>query len=270
MTNEQRQRLLLPFPCGDIQWRVSHTTKDKAKGFAIPYVDKRAIQNLLDTVLGYENWKDETVTIMGQTAKEAAHICKISIYFPERNEWITKSDGAGSTDYQPVKGGLSDAFKRAASMWGIARYLYDFDGVWVGIDSKKMIVSGEYAKLDAAYSKFAINYLKTLPLTPQQIQQAEASLQPQTQKTASGNSNQKATGKKQTAQQPMYQVQAAQSDGTATYLQLLSQNGQRFNAVYPKQVSLQPGQVITNVSVIQQMDSKNQAYNLLQHFDIAA
>lgn len=155
-------------------------------------------------------------------------------------------------------------------MWGIARYLYDFDGVWVGIDSKKMIVSGEYAKLDAAYSKFAINYLKTLPLTPQQIQQAEASLQPQTQKTASGNSNQKATGKKQTAQQPMYQVQAAQSDGTATYLQLLSQNGQRFNAVYPKQVSLQPGQVITNVSVIQQMDSKNQAYNLLQHFDIAA
>ena len=187
MTNEQRQRLLLPFPCGDIQWRVSHTTKDKAKGFAIPYVDKRAIQNLLDTVLGCENWKDETITIMGQTAKEAAHICKISIYFPERNEWITKSDGAGSTDYQPVKGGLSDAFKRAASMWGIARYLYDFDGVWVGIDNKKMIESGEYAKLDAAYSKFAINYLKTLPLTPQQIQQAEASLQPQARKTASGN-----------------------------------------------------------------------------------
>ena len=68
----------------------------------------------------------------------------------------------------------------------------------------------------------------------------------------------------------MYQVQTAQSDGTATYLQLLSQNGQRVNAVYPKQASLQPGQVITNVSVIQQMDSKNQAYNLLQHFDIAA
>ena len=64
MTNEQRQRLLMPFPCGDIQWRVSHTTKDKAKGFAIPYVDKRAIQNLLDTVLGYENWKDETVTVI--------------------------------------------------------------------------------------------------------------------------------------------------------------------------------------------------------------
>ncbi len=270
MTNEQRLQLLLPFPCKDIQWRVSHTTKDKSKGFAIPYIDKRAIQNLLDTVVGFDNWKDETVTIMGQTAKEAAHICKISIYFPEKNEWVSKSDGAGSTDYQPIKGGLSDAFKRAASMWGIARYLYDFEGVWVNIDSKKMIVSSEYTKLDTAYSKFAVAYLKTLQLTPQQFQQMEAALKPPVRKTESKNNNQKSNGKQQPAQQPMYQVRTAQCNGSATYLQLMSQNGQQFNAVYPKQTKLQPGQVITVSQAVQQLDQNQQPYLLISELRPAA
>lgn len=270
MTNEQKLRLLLPFPCTDIQWRVSHTTKDKSKGFAIPYVDKRAIQNLLDTVLGCENWKDETVTVMGQTAKEAAHICKISIYFPERNDWITKSDGAGSTDYQPVKGGLSDAFKRAASMWGVSRYLYDFEGVWVNIDGKKMIQQSEYPKLDAAYSKFAVAYLKTLPLTPQQYQQVEDSLKPPVRKTSSGSNQKKNTQKQPAAQPIVYQIQAAQCNGTATYLQLLSQNGQCFPAVYPKQTALQPGQMITVTQAVSQADSNNQPYLLIQGLKTAA
>lgn len=270
MTAEQRLQLLLPFPCKDIQWRISHTTKDKTKGFAIPYIDKRAIQNLLDAVVGYDNWKDETVTIMGQTVKDAAHICKISIYFPERNDWVTKSDGAGSTDYQPVKGGLSDAFKRAASMWGISRYLYDFEGVWVNIDSKKMILQSEYVKLDAAYSKFAIRYLQTLSLTPEQYQQIETSLKPPVRKPTAGNGGQKEQNKKQTVQQPMYQVRAAQYSGTATYLQLVNQNGQSFNAVYPKQISLQPGQIITIPKAVQQADQNQQPYILIQELKKAA
>lgn len=268
MTAEQRLQLLLPFPCKDIQWRISHTTKDKSKGFAIPYVDKRAIQNLLDTVVGYDNWKDEMVTAVGQTVKEAAHICKISIYFPERNDWVTKSDGAGSTDYQPVKGGLSDAFKRAASMWGISRYLYDFEGVWVSIDSKKMILQSEYAKLDVAYSKFAVDYLKTLPLSPQQYRQAEDYLKPPVRKTADGR--QKGSNKQQRVQQPMYQVRAAQYNDTATYLQLVNQNGQSFNAVYPKQISLQPGQIITIPKAVQQADQNQQPYILIQELKKAA
>lgn len=270
MTAEQRLQLLLPFPCKDIQWRISHTTKDKSKGFAIPYIDKRAIQNLLDSVVGYDNWKDETVTIMGQNAKEAAHICKISIYFPERNDWITKSDGAGSTDYQPVKGGLSDAFKRAASMWGIARFLYDFEGVWVSIDSKKMILQSEYEKLDTAYSKFAIDYLKTLPLSPQQYQQAEAYLKPPVRKTSSGSNQKKNTQKQPAAQPIVYQVQAVQYNGTATYLQLMNQSGQSFHAVYPNQISLQPGQIITIPKAVQQADQNQQPYILIQELKTAA
>ena len=265
MTEEQRLQLLLPFSCKDIQWRVSHTTKDKAKGFAIPYVDKRAIQNLLDTVLGAGNWKDEIMTVMGQTAKEAAYICKISIYFPEKNEWVSKSDGAGSTDYQPVKGGLSDAFKRAASMWGISRYLYDFEGVWAAVNEKKLIIQSEYPKLDAAYSKFAVAYLKTLPLTPQQFQEAEVRLKPASVPKLAENNQQPVK------QAPaLYQIQAAQRSQNATYLQIMDQSGRKYNAVVPKQVSLQPGQVITNLSATQQTDAQNQPYTLIQHYDMAA
>ena len=38
--------------------------------------------------------------------------------------WISKSDGADDSNIEGAKGGLSDAFKRAAVKFGIGRYLY--------------------------------------------------------------------------------------------------------------------------------------------------
>ena len=39
-------------------------------------------------------------------------------------EWITKSDGADDSNIEGAKGGISDALKRAAVLFGIGRYLY--------------------------------------------------------------------------------------------------------------------------------------------------
>lgn len=75
----------------------------------------------------------------GNSNSTTAHICEISIYYPDRQEWITKSDGAGSTDIEPIKGGLSNAFKRAASIWNIGRYLYELPGLWVALKDGKYI-----------------------------------------------------------------------------------------------------------------------------------
>jgi len=43
----------------------------------------------------------------------------------------TKWDGAENTDFEAIKGGLSDAFKRAGYKWGIGRYLYRLESAWV-------------------------------------------------------------------------------------------------------------------------------------------
>ncbi len=49
-------------------------------------------------------------------------ICYLSIRCD--GEWVTKSDGAGDTNIEAEKGGISDALKRAAQKFGIGRYLY--------------------------------------------------------------------------------------------------------------------------------------------------
>ena len=64
--------------------------------------------------------------------------CDIGIYLvqaePFSGQWIWKSNGAGETDVEGEKGQYSDAFKRAAVLWGIGRYLYDLPNVWLALD----------------------------------------------------------------------------------------------------------------------------------------
>lgn len=154
MTEQQAELLKRPFTAKEIEWRVLITTKDKAKGQVAAYVDSRAIQRRLDKVIGRENWQNSFTVTQGKNGENTIYVCELKIYYPERNEWITKSDGAGSTDIEPVKGGLSNAFKRSASMWGIGRYLYDLDGIWVALKDGKYIADSEFGKIDAAYARF--------------------------------------------------------------------------------------------------------------------
>jgi hypothetical protein len=53
---------------------------------------------------------------------------------PVGPKWVWKANGAGETQVEGKKGEYSDAFKRAAVMWGIGRYLYDLPNVWVNLD----------------------------------------------------------------------------------------------------------------------------------------
>ena len=137
MTDAQKAALEYPFPVEDIEFRVLRTNKAKTEGYIAAYVDSRAIQRRLDEVVGWENWQNHfevTQTTISQsttgqntaaqnkTSDAPTFVCKLSIYSKEKGEWLTKSNGAGSTDIEPIKGGLSSAFKRAASMWGIGRY----------------------------------------------------------------------------------------------------------------------------------------------------
>ena len=118
-----------PFPPGDIQWRAGSTTKDKTRAMALAYLDARAIMERLDDVAGIENWQ------VKHTVEGDAFLCGIGIRI--QGEWVWRWDGSGPTEFEPQKGGISGALKRAAAVWGIGRYLYKLDGVWVDYDAQK-------------------------------------------------------------------------------------------------------------------------------------
>ena len=158
MTEIQKQQLLLPFPASDIEWRTAYNSGDKTKGFAVPFVDSRAIQERLDKIFGPENWQNEFAVSPSAEDNSSAYVCTISVYSPERNEWIKKSDGSGATDIEPVKGGLSGALKRAASVLGIGRYLYDLEGLWVEIEQR----GKSYVIKESEYKKLAVHYNKQM------------------------------------------------------------------------------------------------------------
>lgn len=123
----------------EIEWRVGSTTKDGSKGMALAYMDARAVANRLDEVCGPENWQNRFSHAGQKTC------CEIGILTVNSNadqglfqrEWVWKSDGAGDTDFEGEKGAFSDAFKRAATKWGIGRYLYDIETPWVPIENRR-------------------------------------------------------------------------------------------------------------------------------------
>ena len=51
------EKLKAKFDEKDLEFRVGATNSDKTMGLALAYVQARAIQNRLDEVLGFENWK---------------------------------------------------------------------------------------------------------------------------------------------------------------------------------------------------------------------
>lgn len=130
--NEISEKLAAPFPATAISWRVGSTNKDKTKGMALAYLDARDIMVRLDEVVGPENW---------QARYPFPGCCELGIRMG--GDWIWKANGAGQSDIEGEKGQYSGAFKRAAVLWGIGRYLYDLPSPWVELDQYKRITDEE-------------------------------------------------------------------------------------------------------------------------------
>jgi len=113
------EELAAPFSKNDIQYRVLRHWSRGKNGYSVllaTYVTNRAIHTRLDGVMGVENWRNEYRDMNGGI------LCRLWLRIG--SEWIYREDGAEPTKVEPFKGGLSDAMKRAASQWGIGRYLY--------------------------------------------------------------------------------------------------------------------------------------------------
>jgi hypothetical protein len=114
-----------------------HEVKDRAGGGGkrLSYITARTAMNRLDAVLGPENWQDEFYEVCDVL------FCRITITLPDGST-VAKCDAGGfktmeernkkgelvEDEENTDKTGPSDAFKRAAAKFGIARYLYK-DGV---------------------------------------------------------------------------------------------------------------------------------------------
>lgn len=132
--SEVYRDLIAPFKGKQVRWRIGSMTKDGKKAMALAYVDARDVMFRLDQAVGPGNWSDDYKEVMGRL------VCNLILRID--GEWVMKSDGAGDTQVEAEKGGLSDAFKRAGVKFGIARYLYYLPNEWVPVEGE-----GRYAKL---------------------------------------------------------------------------------------------------------------------------
>ena len=126
-------RLRDPFAPQDIEWRVQTAGEKNGKPWArvLAYVTNRAIMERFDDVVGPENWQN-----VYKEGPAGGVICGLSVRVTRpdgTSDWVTKWDGAENSDVEPVKGGLSNAMKRAAVQWGIGRYLYDLEEGWAQV-----------------------------------------------------------------------------------------------------------------------------------------
>ena len=300
MTDEQAKALEFPFAFQEIEWRVLRISKkDSTRAQVAAYVDSRAIQNRLDSVVGRGNWQNTFESVVGSNNGTTAHICRISIYYPERGEWITKSDGAGCTDVEPIKGGLSNAFKRAASMWGMGRYLYGLKNIWVKIDEYKAITQASLPELEKRYNQyvtFLLNKKQENGKGDQQKQQVNQSNPQQTQ-TAPQPAQQQASKPAQTpnhlpngrfsgapARTASGQVSPIQPNGyrivnlqvsrgaktSQTLVDLENSQGRQVTGYIQGTPPLKQGQVIFNPKITTKNSPLVGDYNIIEEYQLAA
>lgn len=150
---ELQEKLLAPFEPLELEWRIQQAGESNGKhwGMVLAYVTNRAIMDRLDSVVGIGNWKNEY-----SVAPDGGVMCGISLLVPRKgmvtsiykgkavsnelsHEWVTKYDGAENTAVEAVKGGLSNAMKRAAVQWGIGRYLYKLETNFVSMTTEKPV-----------------------------------------------------------------------------------------------------------------------------------
>lgn len=125
-----------PFPAYDVEWRLQ--SKDKATppawGLALAYITARGLQERFDAVCGPGNWRPSYTTLA-----TGAIMCSVWLRVKAIG-WVEKSDGAGQSagggekglsDADAKKSGFSNAFKRAAVVWGPGRYLYNLEAGFV-------------------------------------------------------------------------------------------------------------------------------------------
>lgn len=125
--------LTTPFPEDCLEWRVQRTGLNRHGNIyagIVPYLSGAAVKDRLDTVCGFGGWQNQF-----RPGPCGGIMCGIGIKIGD--EWVWKWDGAENTDVEAVKGGFTDALKRAAVQWGIGRYLHKMSKVYAIVSDER-------------------------------------------------------------------------------------------------------------------------------------
>jgi hypothetical protein len=140
-----------PFDPREIKWRVTNTTSDRRRGQVIAYADPRAYTDRLNALFTVRGWTREYAvqviqnferkdrgTGEGTISGKIVVTCRLTIdglgsHSGLGEEWADNENAGTAAEAQ--------AFKRACSCFGLGRYLYDLEGIWVDLDERKQPLS---------------------------------------------------------------------------------------------------------------------------------
>lgn len=127
LTREVLARLAAPLPEGAVEYLPRATSNGRA--LALAYADARAVMTRLDEVCGPANWSFE-YDLLAPNGKMVKG--RLTVF------GVTKCDaGEADREEEPLKSAVSDALKRCAVHFGIARYLYALPAIWAPYDAQK-------------------------------------------------------------------------------------------------------------------------------------
>ena len=139
------------------KWRVQSAKNGKAS--CVAYIDARQLFDILDEAVGAENWQTQFQTIDGKLFAGIG----INVASDGKTEWVWKFDTGSESNIEAEKGEVSDALKRAGVQWGIGRFLYSMDIIYLKTadykgkeypaDDKGQIIWGGDALTDYCNSK---------------------------------------------------------------------------------------------------------------------
>ena len=109
------------------KWRIQSVTQDKKRAIVIPYLDSRLVQQRLDDVVGPGNWQNTYDATTGTS----------SLGIKIDGDWVYKTDVGADSKVEKEKGKASDAFKRAAVLWGIGRNIYSIGAKVIAYSAEK-------------------------------------------------------------------------------------------------------------------------------------
>lgn len=142
MNNDVLTELRKPFHPSVIEFKPQATTKDGSKAMAIAYADPRAYMNRLDEICGMD-WS-VSYTPWGERI-----VCHLTISGVTRS---STGEGDAQSERSEIAGTAAEgqAFKRACTMFGLGRYLYEMPSMWVEYDkdAKQFAPQGK-TKLEA-------------------------------------------------------------------------------------------------------------------------
>lgn len=136
--------LAAPFAPDEVEWRPAGKGGAGQRVQLVAYVGAAAVMERLDSVVGVGAWSftwDPLVVEGGEVRVAKGSLTVLG---------VVKEDLGTASNWEPSKGCISDALKRAAVLWGVGRYLRDIPQVSCVLDERGQIPAPMLDKLREA------------------------------------------------------------------------------------------------------------------------